>query len=350
MSNLSWRGADTIVGTMVQLIANLTMTANTILGRPAGTNGAPSEVAVADNTVVGRNGGNLTAIAMGAQSLLMRAAGNIVAQAVSANEVIGRLAGNLGVIPAVSTATVSSVMVRDAAGRAAIVTANADDGIPARAQLETKRNGAYQTAILFIAVNPINPEQVMLNADVYVWGGAGPHDPAIGGAPVNNCANLAAQINGGVGVTENLRADVAVIGGVDCVIVRPALTPGGAAVPGNPNAIVNTTMIGGGNEWDCGNGVNMNVLGGEAYAYNAWGQKELIITAGMVASVSGAFGCGQFPFTPRIWTVVVRSAGGVFYVPIDAFTLVGNEVVCTYAAPGPGVMVAGDTLIITAQA
>jgi len=90
MSSLAWKSAATIVGTMAQLLANLTMTANTILGRPAGTNGAPSEVAVADNTVVGRNGGNLTAIAMGAQSLLMRAAGNIVAQAVAEGGAIAR--------------------------------------------------------------------------------------------------------------------------------------------------------------------------------------------------------------------------------------------------------------------
>jgi len=402
--SLEWVGANRIIGTVAQLFAALTMNANSLLGRANVAAGAPEQIAVADNSIVGRNGGVVGGIAMAVQTILVRAAGNVVAQAIATNEIVGRAGGNLGPIAmAVQTVLVraggdiaaqaiatnevigraaadvaaipvgngqalarpaggdlqgvamgapaiaNTIVIRDAAGRASFVDPAADFDAAIRRTVETTRNGGIATAIWYLALQAAPGQTIVIGADTYEWDGAGVNiNIAIGLNQAADVATLAAAINSAAGgATEFVRGDVAVIGGIQAVIVQSADAVGGTATPANPDILLGETCAGAGNEWDCGN-VNLNTLSGEAYAYNLWGQIELPITAPMLTAAAGVFSVGTVTFTPRIWTVQCLTGAGIFREIGDTFALQGNTVICTFGGVAP--LIATDTVIVTAMA
>lgn len=86
-----------IPNAIITLAKLATQADSTLLGNNSGGAASPTAIAIADNTLVGRNGGNIAAIALAVQQILLRGAGNIAATTIGAGEMVGRpAAGNLG--------------------------------------------------------------------------------------------------------------------------------------------------------------------------------------------------------------------------------------------------------------
>jgi len=197
-------------------------------------------------------------------------------------------------------------------------------------QLEQVLNGVIPNAILDLPNAVVDGDYFEVGADLYEWdNGGGTLQPGaitvlLGGGIADARANAIVAVNT-LG-TENVLATATATG----LMIQPATAPGGTVVAANPSIVLAETIADAADVWLCG-AVNVNTLGGEAYALKKRCRATIAITAAMVA---GAFyRLFDAPFTPaRISGILVKTAAGaVRYDVTDQFTLVGSSFLWTSA-------------------